>query len=614
MGFVTAETQQPQYDVIVVGSGAGGGQAAYTLCLEGARVLMLEAGRHYTPESETPMYQTPEMAPLGGVGTTDKPFGFYDATIDGGWEVPGEPYTQRDGKVSDWLGSKGAHPSGGAEAPFEWWRTRMLGGRTNHWGRISLRNGPYDFKPYSRDGLGFDWPIGYQDVAPYYDKVELLIGVYGSNEGLENTPDSSPGCLLPPPAPIVSDHLIRKHAAWLGIPMIPGHRAVLTRALDHERNSLRLHPHNARARKLSAEAMRARAPCVWATPCGRGCSIRANYQSPTVHLPPALASGNLDITTDAMVYEVMMAADGRATGVRFINRLTGAHREAHARVVVLAASACETARILLNSRSAQFPDGVANSSGKVGRYLMDTVGSTVTGQVPRLEGLPPLNEDGAGGHQLYAPWWGYRDAGKLGFARGYHIEFGGGKQMPGFDTAEGIEWLTGGSYGRRFKEDVRRYYGSFVGFDGRGEMIPNEQSYCEIDPGGLKDKWGIPVLRFQWQWSEHEMRQAAHMQQTFGNLIEAMGGRMEKPIEKDGSKAISPGGSIIHEVGGAIMGADRRRSVTNAFGQAWDVPNLFIADGAVFASNADKNPTLTIMALAWRTCDHILERLRRREL
>ena len=616
MGFVTADEQQPGYDVIVVGSGAGGGQAAYTLCLEGARVLMLEAGRRYTPETETPMYQTPDMAPLAGVGTTDKPFGFYDATVDGGWRVPGEPYTQADGTVSERLWSTGAHPKGGARAPFEWWRARMLGGRTNHWGRIALRNGPYDFKSHSRDGLGFDWPIGYEDLAPYYDKVELLIGVYGSNEGLENTPDSPPGCLLPPPAPIVSDHLIRQRAARLGIAMIPSHRAVLTRALDHERNSQRLHPDNAHARKLSADSMSARAPCVWATPCGRGCAIRANYQSPTVHLPPALASGNLDITTDAMVYEVMMGRDGRATGVRFIDRTTGAHREARARVVVLAASACESARILLNSRSAQFPDGLANSSGKVGRYLMDTVGSTVTGQVPLLESLPPLNEDAAGGDQLYAPWWLYREqhAGKLGFPRGYHIEFGGGKQMPGFDTAAGIEWLTGGSYGRRFKQDVRRYYGSFVGFDGRGEMIPNEQSYCEIDPGGLKDKWGIPVLRFHWQWSEHETRQAAHMQATFGAIIEAMGGRMHTPVEQDGAKAIAPGGSIIHEVGGAIMGADRSRSVTNAFSQTWDVPNLFLADGAVFASNADKNPTLTIMALAWRTADHILERMRRREL
>jgi len=169
MPFVTADSQQSAYDVIVVGSGAAGGQSAYTLCLEGAKVLMLEAGRRYSAESETPMFQTPDMAPLGGVATPDKVFGFYDATVDGGWQVPGEPYVRM---TEDPAGS------------FWWWRARMLGGRTSHWGRISLRNGPYDFKPRSRDGLGFDWPITYEDLAPYYDKVELLIGVYGSNSTL----------------------------------------------------------------------------------------------------------------------------------------------------------------------------------------------------------------------------------------------------------------------------------------------------------------------------------------------------------------------------------------------------------------------------------------------
>jgi choline dehydrogenase-like flavoprotein len=598
--FVTDKNQKSAYDVIVVGSGAGGGQSAYTLCMDGAKVLMLEAGRKYVPESETPMFQTPDLAPLAGVGTPEKPFGFYDATVDGGWQVPGEPY---------------ARASEEDAGRFEWWRARMLGGRTNHWGRISLRNGPYDFKPKTRDGLGIDWPISYEDIAPYYDKVELLIGVYGSNEGLENTPNSSPGCLLPPPKPLVSDLLVAQRAKRLGIPVIPGHRAVLTQPLDFKESPGRLHPGNPNAQRIIAADMQKRAACLWATSCGRGCSIRANYQSTTVHLPPALASGNLDIRTDAMVYEVTLGRDGRANGVSFVDRTSGKHRHVAARVVVLAASACESVRILLNSKSARFPDGLGNSSGKVGRYLMDTVGSSVSGQIPLLENLPPLNEDAADGHQMYVPWWLYQEqhAGKLGFARGYHIEFGGGKRMPDHGTGAGLEWLTGGSYGAKFKQDVRRYYGSFVGFAGRGEMIPNDQSYCEIDPA-MKDKWGIPVLRFHWQWSDHEMRQAAHMQRTFADIIEAMGGRVHGTVQTDGAKAIAPGGSIIHEVGGAIMGSDPKSSVTNAWGQTWDIDNLIVADGGVFASNADKNPTLTIMALAWRASDHILERMRRKEL
>ena len=283
--------------------------------------------------------------------------------------------------------------------------------------------------------------------------------------------------------------------------------------------------------------------------------------------------------------------------------------------MVLAASACESARILLNSKSTSFPDGLTNSSGKVGRYIMDTVGSGLSGQIPLLENLPRHNEDGADGGHMYMPWWQYKEqlAGQLGFARGYHIEFGGGRRMPSLGTLNGLEWLTGGSYGLKLKEEARRYYGSFVGFAGRGEMIPNEHSYCEIDPQA-KDKWGIPVLRFHWRWSDHETRQAAHMQQTFAAIIDAMGGRVRGEVKTDGAKAIEPGGSIIHELGGAIMGADPAVSVTDQWCRTWDVDNLYVTDGAVFPSNADKNPTQTIMALAWRASDHILARMRRKEL
>jgi len=600
MPFVTASTQRGPYDVIIVGSGAGSGQAAYTLCMEGVRVLMLEAGRQYTPARETPMFQTPDMAPLGEAGTPDKNKGFFDATVDGGWDVPGEPYVSVPDK---W----GGH--------FTWWRARMLGGRTNHWGRISLRNGPYDFKPRSRDGLGFDWPITYDDVAPYYDKVELLIGVYGGDVSLENTPAGPGDTLLPPPKPIVSDHLLMKYAPRFGIPVLPGRRAVLTRAQDHRTIPRRLHPGNPRAQKILAEAMRKRSPCLWATPCGRGCAVAANYQSPTVHLPPALATGNLDVIAHAMVYEVTLGKDGRANGVRFVDGTTGRHEHVTARVVVLGASAFETARILLNSKSGQFPNGLANSSGLVGRYVLDTVGSSVSGQIPLLESLPPLNEDAADGLQVYVPWWLYKDqiAHKLPFPRGYHIEYGGGKGMPSVGTFSGLEWLTGGSYGKKFKEDARRYYGSFIYFDGRGAMVPNDNCYVEIDPK-VKDKFGIPVLRFHWQWGDYEQRQAVHMQETFGQIIESMGGRVQSPVITDPVKAIAPGGYMIHEVGGTIMGADARSSVTNRWSQTWDVPNLFVADGGVFPYNADKNPTLTIMALSWRMSDHILDRMRRREI
>ncbi|MEE8486558.1 MAG: GMC family oxidoreductase, partial [Gemmatimonadota bacterium] len=494
---------------------------------------------------------------------------------------------------------------------FLWWRARMLGGRTNHWGRISLRMGEYDFKPRSRDGLGFDWPMTYEDLVPYYDKTEALIGVYGSNEGLENTPSSSPGVLLPPPAPRVHELLTRKVCTeQLDIPVIPAHLAILSQKQDSTRWPAELFPNNLLAQRVVRESMESRAACFWATPCGRGCSIRANFQSTTVLLPPALATGNLTIRTHAMVREVTVNARGRATGVHYIDKVTRIDEHATAKVVILAASACESARIMLNSKSRQFPDGIGNGSGLVGKYLMDTVGAGVGGQFPQLENMPPHNQDGSSELHLYMPWWLYREqaAGKLDFGRGYHIEFGGGRRMPGPGAFGGLESYTNGAYGLRFKQAARRYYGSFMWFDGRGEMIPNDDCYCEIDPEGV-DQWGIPTLKFHWKWSSHELNQARHMQHTFRDIIEAMGGTVTSTVQDDGAKAIAAPGQIIHEVGGAIMGSNANRSVLNQYCQSWDVSNLFVPDGACFVSNADKNPTLSIMAIAWRASDYLIQQM-----
>jgi choline dehydrogenase-like flavoprotein len=586
-----------EYDVIVVGSGAAGGMSAYVLTCAGVKVLMLEAGRDYDPVTETPMFEQNKDAPLRGTSTPDKPFGYFDATVDGGWQVPGEPYSSDDG------------------VDFLWWRSRMLGGRTNHWGRISLRMGEYDFKPYSRDGLGADWPLDYADLAPYYDKTEALVGIYGSNEGLENTPNSSPGVLLAPPAARADELLTRKYCKDLGIPVIPIHRAVLSEKQDYKRWPQLLQPNNPLGQRVTRDIMQARAACFWATPCGRGCSIGANFQSPTVLIPPALATGNLTIRTNAMVYEVVTNKEGNAEGVSFIDKLTGEQETVMARAVVLAASGCETARIMLNSKSTQFPDGIANSSGLVGKYIMDTIGTGVLGQIPMLENTPPHNTHGASGMHNYMPWWLYKEQakGQLDFARGYHIEFGGGRRAPSAGSFANLERLNGGNYGAQFKEDCRRYYGSFIGYSGRGEMIPNEDCYCTID-AEQKDKWGIPTLKFFWKWSDHELNQARHMQHTFKDIIESMGGNVLTEIHDNGADAIKKPGEIIHEVGGARMGSDPQQSVLNEFCQTWDVPNLFVTDGAAFVSNADKNPTLSILALAWRSSDYLIEELRRRNL
>ena len=560
------------FDAVVVGSGAGGAMAAWVLASRGLRVLMLEAGRHYDPYRETPMFALSRDAPLRGDSTPDKPFGYYDATVDGGWEVPGEPYRSAPG------------------SEFTWWRSRMLGGRTNHWARNSFRMGPYDFKPKSRDGLGVDWPIGYDDVAPYYDRTESVVGVYGSNDGLENHPDSGPGVLHEPPAPRVGELLIQAACRDLGMPCVAARRAVLTRPVGN------------------------RSACFYATSCGRGCSIGAAFQTTTSLIPMALATGNLTVRTDAMVYEVTLDDRGKARGVAFVDRQTGTEETATGRTVVLAASACETARILLNSKSSRFPDGLANSSGQVGQNLMDTVGAAMGAQFPMLENRPSYNEDGAMGMHLYIPFWLYEEQarGELGFPRGYHYELGAdGRRQPGMDMGN-IAGFSGG-YGRKLKEDMRRYYGSFMHFVCRGEMIPNERSYCEIDPDG-EDRWGIPTLRFHFKWSEHELGMVRHFQQQTRALIDRLGGRIDWGGDLTPEQAISKGGEIIHEVGTTRMGDDPETSVTNGYGQTWDVGNLFIADGGVFASKAHKNPTLTIMALAWRSSDWLADELGKRNL
>ena len=572
--------------------------AAFILATSGLRVLLLEAGRDYDPIRETPMFQLPKDAPLRAAGTPEKPFGFYDATVDGGWQVPGEPYSVADG------------------SEFLWWRSRMLGGRTNHWGRISLRMGEYDFKPHSRDGLGFDWPMEYEDLAPYYDRTEALIGVYGSNEGLENTPNSSPGVLQQPPRPRAYELLTRKACRRMGIPVIPAHLAIMTQTQDADRLPGEIFPGNDLARRVTADSMR-RARRVLL-----GDAVRTRLLDPR-----QLSVDHRPAAPRARHGEPRGAHGG--DGPRGHRRFAGAgdrgslRRQIHAARRIRRGTRRRACRECLRVRAhpAQLHEQpLPRWSGK---FLTASSASTswtrsgagVYAHIPALQALPPHNEDGASAMHMYMPWWLYGEqlAGQLDFPRGYHIEFGGGRRMPGFGAFSGLEPLTGGSYGRRFKDDCRRYYGSFLFFDGRGEMIPNEDCYCEIDPDKV-DRYGIPVLRFHWKWADHELNQALHMQRTFAEIVDEMGGQLLTTVASNGADAISRGGEIIHEVGGARMGDDPRTSVLNEFGQSWDVPNLFVTDGAPFVSNADKNPTLSIMAIAWRASDYIVEQLRQRSI
>jgi len=535
--------------------------AAKVLCDAGADVVMLEAGGPWDVEKDSKMSAWAYDSPRRGASTPARPFGEFDGCI-GGWDLDGEPYTQTEGET------------------FDWFRARMVGGRTNHWGRISLRMGPDDFRGRSLDGLGDDWPIGYDDILPYYDKLDRLVGIFGSMEGIRNEPD---GVFLPPPKPRCYELMIKQAADKLRITCIPSRLSILTKPLN------------------------GRAACHYCGQCGRGCATHSNFSSPSVLLAPALKTGRLRIITHAMAREVTTDDSGLATGVTYVNTRDRRDNAVRARIVVLAASACESARLLLNSKSSRFPDGLANSSGVVGKYLTDSTGLTVTGYIPKLASGVAHNEDGVGGMHLYMPWW--LDNKKLDFPRGYHVELGGGRRgAPSFGILGGIQRFNGvGGYGKSLKDDYRKYYGATVYFSGRGEMIPNEKTYCEIDPN-VVDTYGIPVLRFHAAFGDAEILQAKHMQETFREVIDTMGGTpLSRMPTREELYGLLPVGRIIHEVGTTRMGSNPQTSVLNANCQAHDVKNLFVADGGPFVSNAHKNCTWTILALAMRTSEHIAQ-------
>ncbi|TLF44442.1 GMC family oxidoreductase [Maribacter aurantiacus] len=564
------------YDVIIVGSGAGGGMATKQLADAGLNVAVVEAGPFFDPADPKTMTQLkwPYDSPRRGAGT-DRAFGEWDQSW-GDWEVEGEPYTHEEG------------------TEFKWWRARMLGGRTNHWGRISLRFGPKDFKGKSRDGLGDDWPIGYEDIKPYYDKLDKLIGVFGTKEGRENDPD---GFFLPPPKPRLHELFYINGAKKTGIPVIPGRLSMLTKRINNERGV-----------------------CFYCGQCGRSCQVYADFSAGSCLIFPAQKNGGkVKLFVNCMVREVTTNEEGKATGVSYINKEDRKEYKLKGRVVVLGASACSSARILLNSKSKQHPNGLGNSSDVVGRYLHDSTGASASGVIPGLLNRKvSYNEDGVGGMHVYSPWWG--DNSKLDFPRGYHIEVWGGMGQPnygfGFDP-NGMNKFFGlkvGGYGDSLRDDVKKYYGSVIGFGGRGEAIAFRENRCEIDPTTV-DKYGIPVLKFNYKHSQYEINQAKHMQDTFEELIHNMGGipLSEKPGKDQNYGLLAPG-QIIHEVGTTRMGDDPKTSVTNKFQQLHDCDNVFIVDAGPFVSQADKNCTWTIMALSWRASDYIIDQLKKQNI
>jgi choline dehydrogenase-like flavoprotein len=556
------------YDAIVVGSGAAGGIAAYALATKGVNVICLEAGRMIDPARDFHTHMFPFDWPYRGNG---KP-GEYGVLPQGmGWKI--KEWTDQFYTIPD------EDPYALApEAKFTWTRLRAVGGRTNFWGRETERFGPLDFKPKSlQDGWGEDWPVSYNDVAPYYEKVERLIGVSGDAKGVYNSPQGQH--LLPAFNPRCGELLIAKGARKLGIQAIAKPLAVLSRPYD------------------------GRPPCHYCGACNWGCKVRARYCSLDVVFPKLEGMPNFTLRPNAVANTVVVdPKTGMARGVTYIDAITRQEYEVRGKVVVLAASMIESIRILLNSRGREHPHGLANSSGTLGRYLMDHVSfNDIPGFLPQLAGRPTTNEDGPGEACMYIPRYNYGRPSNKKYLRGWQLNFYTGCGMgPGVGAS-----LAG--FGSVYKRRIKELYPASFDMGGYGEGLAFDWNRVEIDPDGLRDRLGIPQVRFHTRAVYPQS--VAMLAEIYGQIEEILkaAGAEILPYKK---AAPYPLGAVTHEAGGARMGDDPRTSVVDKWNRCHDVKNVLVVDAACFVSHPEKPITHTIMALSYRACDHLAEEFR----
>ena len=558
---------QTVYDAIVVGSGASGGVAAYALASKGLKVLCLEAGRMIEPHKDFHTHKYPYKWPYRGNGKPGK----YGKLPQG-----------MEWKINEWTENLYTVPQDDpyALAPgakFTWTRLRAVGGRTLVWGRESGRFGPLDFKPKSlQDGFGEDWPITYEDLAPYYDKVETLIGVAGGGEDVYNSPANKN--ILPAFRPRCGEFLIKKGAAKLGIKTVAFPLAVLSKPYDN------------------------RLACHYCGACNFGCDTASRFSTLEVLFPKLQKMKNFTLRTNAAVHRVLLdPSTGKARGVSFIDTTNKMEYEAYGKTVVLGASMVESIRILFNSRTREFPQGLANSSGTLGRYLMEHVAfNSIQGYFPQLVGQPSTNDDGPGANSLYIPRYNFGKKNDK-FLRGYRFTFytgcgmgpGPGAHLPGFGSA--------------YKKRIKELYPAGVSIDGYGEGLPFDWNFVEIDPEGLKDRYGIPQVRFHTNAEyDHAFAMRDEMYGQMEEILKASGAEV-LPYEK---KNPYPLGSVTHEAGGARMGDDPKTSVLDKWNRCHDIKNLLVVDAACFTSHPEKSVTLTIMALALRASEHLAEEIR----
>lgn len=580
------------YDAVVVGSGAAGGMAAHVLTSQGLKVLLLEAGKQQDTGKLLHSMQWPYDNPWRGKMPPD-----YHALTLNEYTVRNPPYAQGPdyakykkvlSYVQGWGGSdysktllvdERQNPISGTD--YAWVRARVVGGKTTIWGRLALRLSDYDFKAASRDGFGMDWPISYSDISPYYDRVDRYLGISGHPENLPQMPD---GQYQRPLKLTASELHMRNTLKGMNRILTPYRAGVTTDGLKHNKY---------------------RSRCYGRGACDRhtgGCDIHAAFDSPTGLIRPAMDTGNLTLRPNSTVYEVTVdKTTGKADGVNFLDSDTKKSYKAKAKVVVLAASTLESARLMLLSKSEQYPNGIGNSSGHVGHNFCEhLMGPSVSGFSKDLVGKPRTLDDGRPGG-FYIPRFRNIEEQRRDFIRGYGFEGGSGTTM-----VPASAWAPG--FGEEYKKYVRDYAGAMFSMGGFGEVLPRYENYVEIDPN-LKDAWGVPVLKFNYKFGDNEKKMALDMYNTGREMFEAAGFEITSA-----TKDLECEGWSIHELGTSRMGNDPKTSVLNQYQQSHDVKNLFVVDGSSHVCASAQNPTWTIMALCWRSCEYLSDQLRKQEI
>jgi choline dehydrogenase-like flavoprotein len=565
-------TAKKVYDAIIIGSGASGGMAAKELTERGFKVLILEAG----PKLEPAHFSMNKFA--------------YESMYRGfgppGWKQEEQWMQDTAGAFSrNFYINDTEHPyTTDPGKPFLWVRARVVGGKTLHWGRLSWRLSDLDFKAATHDGFDVDWPIDYEEIKKYYDKAEEWIGVSGNRDNLWWQPD---GNYLPPMGLNCGEHLLKKGAAKLGIHLIQPRVAMLTARKPHH-------------------VKYGRGQCHYCGSCGNGCTVGAMFNSLSSTLPAAMATKHCTLRTNSIVRHIIADENtGKAKGVAVVDRVTRQELNFFGKVILVAASTLESTRILLNSKSDKHPAGLGNSSGVLGHYLVDHFGGTgASGVLPMFAGRDTVNEDGKSSGVFITRFRNLDKATKHPkFLRGYGFE--GGSAIGSFPgAARGTP-----GFGSEFKRQVRRWHVAPVSLTTRAAMLSRYENYVEIDPGGVVDAWGIPVLRVHIQHSDNEREMGKDAAEMAAEILARAG------AEQIGvSRQLTVPGRIIHELGTARMGPDPKKSVLNKFNQMWDAKNVFVIDGAAYVGSANQNPTLTILALTIRACEYLTEEMKRDNL